>query len=131
MIQTDQQRRWWFATHPEYSGSRKGEKSRKQEDNKGEPRVYSPEQIDAYVVQGLKLFPTGPVAAMLKALKWGLGTNDGPTPLDFLLKGTATDQRKPDAKDRSDKEKEEEERELSFLKSLLKGIHKASVAFLK
>jgi hypothetical protein len=24
MIETDEQRRWWFATHPEFSSSRKG-----------------------------------------------------------------------------------------------------------
>ena len=28
MIETEQQRRWWFATHPEFSSSRGGQKSK-------------------------------------------------------------------------------------------------------
>jgi len=126
MIETDQQRRWWFATHPEFSSSRRGGKSREHGEEEAQPQVYSSEQIDAYVAEGLKFFPTGPVAAMLKALKWGLGTNDGPTPLDFLLKGTDPDQPESEPKDESSTDKDDEEaRESTWFDLLAKGIKNA------
>lgn len=36
MIETDEQRRWWFATHPEFSWSRRGIRSRKDKDDADE-----------------------------------------------------------------------------------------------
>jgi hypothetical protein len=36
MIETDEQRRWWFATHPEFSWSRRGIGSRKDKDDADE-----------------------------------------------------------------------------------------------
>jgi hypothetical protein len=90
MIETDEQRRWWFATHPEYSWSRRGIRT-KREDGDSDQREYSPEDVDAYVAEGLKYYPTGPIAAMLQALKLGLGTNEGPTPLDGLLRAADAD----------------------------------------
>ncbi|MBI5569332.1 MAG: AHH domain-containing protein [Desulfomonile tiedjei] len=126
MIETDQQRRWWFATHPEYSSSRKERKSREHGEEEAKPRAYSPEEIDAYVAEGLKFFPTGPVAAMLKALKWGLGTIDGPTPLDFLLKGSGADQPEANSKADSTKDVEDEEAtEPTWFDLLAKGIKNA------
>jgi len=78
------------------------------------------------VAEGLKYFPTGPVAAMLKALKWGLGTNHGPTPLDCLLKGSGADQ--PEAKSKADSTKDvedEEATEPTWFDLLAKGIKSA------
>jgi hypothetical protein len=51
MIETEEQRRWWFATHPEYSWSRKGAK---RAGEKKESDKVSPEAIDAYVDNALK-----------------------------------------------------------------------------
>jgi len=125
MIETDEQRRWWFATHPEYSWSRKGIKSRGHGNGEAEPPVYSPEEIDAYVEEGLKYFPTGPVAALLKALKWGLGTNEGPTPLDFLFHETGPDGTWSQPDNESTKSKNDEKiEESSFWDSVVQGIDK-------
>jgi hypothetical protein len=108
MIETDEQRRWWFATHPEYSWSRRGIRA-KREDKEIDQRDYSPEDVDAYVAEGLKYHPTGPIAAMLQALKWGLGTNEGPTPLDALLKTTDADKPDSDSKNETERNKEGDE----------------------
>jgi hypothetical protein len=51
MIETEQQRRWWFATHPEFSQSHPAHRNRKQ--GKHSDRVH-PEQVDAYVNDRLK-----------------------------------------------------------------------------
>jgi len=51
MIETEEQRRWWFATHPEYSWSRRGIRgdSGRENDNK-----VDPEEVDRYVDNALK-----------------------------------------------------------------------------
>lgn len=68
MIETDEQRRWWFANHPEYSSSRKGKQRRRNKEEK-----VSPEAVDAYVDEALK-FLSGPEAAFLKSIKRNFGT---------------------------------------------------------
>ncbi|MEW6350873.1 MAG: hypothetical protein AB1646_17585 [Thermodesulfobacteriota bacterium] len=60
MLQTDAQRRWWFANDPEYSSSPTG-------------RKVSPESVDAYVDEHLQ-YVSGPVAVLLKAVKRNFGT---------------------------------------------------------
>lgn len=123
MIETDEQRRWWFATHPEYSWSRKGARSPGRGDEEAGPPVYSPEEIDAYVDEGLKHFPEGTVAALLKALKWGLGTSDGRMPPDWLLAGTDLDRPRPPVDHGAGRDKNDEDvRDPSFLHSFFKGL---------
>ena len=39
MIETEEQRRWWFATHPEYSWSRRGRQTSRHESDKDEPEA--------------------------------------------------------------------------------------------
>ena len=45
MIETEDQRRWWFATHPEYGSSRRGTR------NEG---GVDPQEVDRYVDEALK-----------------------------------------------------------------------------
>jgi len=71
MIETEEQRRWWFATHPEYSWSRKG--IRGGSDRDGSDDKVDPEDVDAYVNEALK-YETGPVADLLKSVKRNFGT---------------------------------------------------------
>jgi hypothetical protein len=72
MIETDAQRRWWFATHPEYRSSYKEEEGReRQEENDGDEEV-SPEEVDAYVDEMLQ-YAHGPVADLLKSVKRNFG----------------------------------------------------------
>jgi hypothetical protein len=48
VIETEGQRRWWFATHPEYSQHRPAEKTRESDKQEQAPPV-PPEEVDAYV----------------------------------------------------------------------------------
>ena len=73
MIETDEQRRWWFATHPEYSWSRTGAKNRGKPKEQKDPNKLSPEEVDAYVDHALK-HVHGTVADLLKAVKRHFGT---------------------------------------------------------
>jgi len=73
MIETDEQRRWWFATHPEYSWSRTGAKNRGKPKEEKDPNKLSPEEVDAYVDHALK-HVHGTVADLLKAVKRHFGT---------------------------------------------------------
>jgi hypothetical protein len=74
MIETDGQRRWWFATHPEYSWSRaKVGQSRPKEEARNPDKV-TPEQIDAYVEKQLKHEADSNVIAILEELRVWFGT---------------------------------------------------------
>jgi hypothetical protein len=73
MIETEDQRRWWFATHPEFSWSRKGERRRGHKEEKKASRAFDPESVDAYVDEQLK-YATGMEAEFLKLAKKYLGT---------------------------------------------------------
>lgn len=71
MIETDEQRRWWFATHPAFSWSHRGEKaSRKLE--KDDDKI-DPAEVDAYVDKSLQSLD-GPVADLLRSVKRHFGT---------------------------------------------------------
>ena len=72
MIETEQQRRWWFATHPEYSRSRTGHRGR-EHGGKGEiSERVSAEEVDRYVDRELKL-AAGTLADFLKIVKKWFG----------------------------------------------------------
>jgi len=73
MIETDEQRRWWFATHPEFSWSHKGGKDRGEGEEKGADDRVRPEDVDAYVDNALK-YVHGPVADLLRSVKRNFGT---------------------------------------------------------
>ncbi len=71
MIETEEQRRWWFATHPEYSWSRRGIRGGPGREESGE-RV-DPEEVDKWVDEALK-YETGAVPDLLKSVKRNFGT---------------------------------------------------------
>jgi hypothetical protein len=73
MIETEEQRRWWFATHPEYSWSRKGARSGDHEKEPYDSSKIDPEAVDAYVDRMLK-YEDGPVADLLRSVKRNFGT---------------------------------------------------------
>ena len=76
MIETDAQRRWWFATHPEYSWSHGGTGRSKKEENENE---IDPKDVDDYVDHALKHETDESVAALLKSVKRNFGTEADPT----------------------------------------------------
>jgi len=72
MIETEEQRRWWFATHPEYSSSHRGTKGRsKKEENEDKA---DPREVDKYVDNALKYETDGTVKALLESVKRNFGT---------------------------------------------------------
>ncbi len=71
MIETEEQRRWWFATHPEYSWSRRGIRGGTGRES-NDDRVR-PEEVDTYVDHALQ-YVSGPVANLLKSVKRNFGT---------------------------------------------------------
>jgi|GEM_PF-1621325 len=75
MIETEDQRRWWFATHPEYSSSRKG--ARKHSEEEEHDSEIDPKAVDAYVDEMLK-YEDGIEAELLKILKRHFGTEGNP-----------------------------------------------------
>jgi Predicted lipoprotein of unknown function (DUF2380) len=70
VIETEEQRRWWFATHPEYSRSRRWIRGNSERENDGK---IDPEEVDRYVEEALK-YETGAVADLLKSVKRNFGT---------------------------------------------------------
>lgn len=78
MIETDEQRRWWFATHPEYSWSLQGRESHREQKENAEDHKVRPEDVDAYVDNALK-YVHGPVADLLRSVKKWFGT-EGDSP---------------------------------------------------
>jgi len=73
MIETDDQRRWWFATHPEFSWSKRGSGSRGHRKEEKKAQKFWPEDVDAYVDEQLK-YATGTEAILLEAIKHHIGT---------------------------------------------------------
>jgi hypothetical protein len=73
MIEPDEQRRWWFATHPEYSWSNKGGKNSEEGEEEGEGGRVSMADVDAYVDVALK-HVGGPVADGLQSVRQNFGT---------------------------------------------------------
>lgn len=71
MIQTEEQRRWWFATHPEYSHGRNQTKAG--EGGKTHQNKIDPREVDKYVDRALN-YEKGPVADLLRIVKKNFGT---------------------------------------------------------
>jgi hypothetical protein len=73
VIETDEQRRWWFATHPEYSWSRRGDRTARSRHEDTASDKVAPEDVDAYVDNALK-YADEDVANLLKSVKRHFGT---------------------------------------------------------
>jgi len=73
VIETDDQRRWWFATHPEFSHSRKGSRKQRVGDDEKSDKV-SPKAVDRYVDEALKYERDATTVELLKVLKQIFGT---------------------------------------------------------
>jgi len=80
MIETEEQRRWWFATHPEYSWSNRGMKGRSKKEEKQEE--VDPRDVDEYVDNALKYEKDEVVIALLKSVRRHFGTQAYPNEHD-------------------------------------------------
>ncbi len=120
MIETEEQRRWWFANHPEYSSSRRGGKDLGKREEKEDDDRIRPEDVDAYVDESLK-YETGLVAELLKSVKREFGTEGASNQFHGKLASLDGADSLSDARSSSDGE-DAEEREATFWDAVLKGI---------
>jgi hypothetical protein len=68
LIEAEEQRRWWFATHPEYSVSSKGQKGSKNSNG------TIPEKVDEWVDERLKCEKNPVTRELLRLTKRFFGT---------------------------------------------------------
>jgi hypothetical protein len=75
VIETEQQRRWWFATHPEFSAGATRQKGNPRDDEDEEDTGRpSPEAVDAWVDERLEYERDNAIITMLKLAKYYFGT---------------------------------------------------------
>jgi len=74
LIETEKQRRWWFATHPEFSSSRSVRRRRSHDKEDRESDKVSPDAVDAYVDESLKYQSDERIIDLLKSIKFWFGT---------------------------------------------------------
>jgi len=76
MIETEEQRRWWFATHPEYSWSHRGTRgaSASRSEKVANEEKADPRDVDEYVDNALKYEADESVIALLESVKRNFGT---------------------------------------------------------
>jgi hypothetical protein len=73
MLQTEEQRRWWFANHPEYSSHKTGAKHARASEIDHSSSKINPKDVDAYVDKALN-YVSGSVADLLKSVKYHFGS---------------------------------------------------------
>jgi hypothetical protein len=71
LIETEKQRRWWFATHPEFSHKVTGTRGSEEDEDSEKLR---PEDVDAYVDEAFKYQRDTTIIALLKEAKFWFGT---------------------------------------------------------
>jgi len=74
LLETEKQRRWWFATHPEFSSKGTGHRSRAQKSDHNKSEKISPEAVDAYVDEQLEHERDPVIIQLLKSTKFWFGT---------------------------------------------------------
>jgi hypothetical protein len=74
LIETEQQRRWWFATHPEYSGHRAGRSRNRGDPKDKESEKTIPEKVDAWADERLKYEKNSVTRELLTLTKRWFGT---------------------------------------------------------
>jgi A nuclease family of the HNH/ENDO VII superfamily with conserved AHH len=116
MIETEEQRRWWFATHPEYSWSPRG--IREGSDRGENEDKVDPKEVDAYVDEALK-YETGSVADLLKSIKRNFGTEGNSQKPDQRLVAYLSERRSGPDKTSSE---EASESEPTLWDAVAKGI---------
>jgi hypothetical protein len=96
LIETENQRRWWFANHPEFSHKRTGNQGHEDEDEDNEK--IRPEAVDKYVDEQLP-YARGNQAELLKLIKQIFGT-EGHTPEAYAELGLRWDKEASEGLDR-------------------------------
>jgi hypothetical protein len=100
LLETEQQRRWWFATHPEFSWGGTGRRSKRHDDDDGDSERIDPKAVDAYVDEQLGYATDPVIIQLLKSTKFWFGT-------EFASKSPA--EKRALLRDEDDEDEEEEE----------------------
>jgi len=97
VIETQEQRRRWFATHPEYSWSHRGISGRPEKEK--DENEIDPRDVDEYVDNALKYETDQSVMALLESVKLNFGTQAYPSEHDEFGDNSGMDwwSRQPDA----------------------------------
>jgi hypothetical protein len=91
MLETEKQRRWWFANHPEYSSSGTGAKRQAEDEGHHGGEKVPPEEVDEYVDYALQ-HVDGPLAVFLGLIKKNFGTEGQVSSPTMLAGATFTAQ---------------------------------------
>jgi hypothetical protein len=104
MIKIDDQRRWWFATHPEFSSSRKYSSRDHDDDDNDDSTMPTPKDIDAYADEHLT-YAHGTEAILLKELKYWFGTE---------MASKTPEEQEAILRQKEDHEEEDSQQEIEF-----------------
>lgn len=74
MIKTEDQRRWWFATHPEFSWKKSSRRSRPERATNQESEKVPPEVVDEWIDEALEYEKDRTAVELLKLWKFWFGT---------------------------------------------------------
>ena len=128
MIETEGQRRWWFATHPEYSRSQSGRKRRSEKEKNDD--AIDPRDVDEHVDNRLKYETDESAIALLKSFKQDFGAQAYPNDHNEIGDNRGIDRRsnqpkKPEAIIRAPNPPGLTDHARSVLDFLVPGISKA------
>ena len=99
LLETEKQRRWWFATHPEFSWGHTGKRSKRHDDEDGDLERIDPKEVDAYVDEQLEYATDPVIIQLLESTKFWFGT-------EFASKSPA--EKRALLRDEDDEDEEEE-----------------------
>jgi hypothetical protein len=74
LITTEDQRRWWFATHPEFRSRSSGHRTKESRVQNEDSEKVPPERVDAMVDEALEYEKDRSVVELLKLMKFWFGT---------------------------------------------------------
>lgn len=118
MIETEEQRRWWFATHPEYSWSNRGIRGRSAKEKN--QNAIDPRDVDEYVEKALKYETDHAVRDLLTSIKRNFGTE---AELEKPYRRLAqVDDQNSNREKQSPDNAQGNKREATFGEAVLKGI---------
>ncbi len=120
MIETEQQRRWWFATHPEYSRPENEERTGTHEKQGRESPKVSPKAVDEYV-DTMLAYQDGPVADLLRSIKKNFGT-EGEARRNYQKIAQRGRLRPPSGDAHSRAGEDDDDRQLTFLEAVELGM---------
>jgi hypothetical protein len=122
MIETERQRRWWFASHPQYSRSHRCQRAGKTSGSEKEEYAnkVDPSDVDEYVDKRLKYEGDELARDLLKSIKQGFG-REAVSKKQYLQLAQAGDPRSASEK-KASTTADQDKRDPTFWDAVFKGI---------